>query len=1155
MNPVVVTRETETKSVGRARPATLVDLMVARCEDSFDRPACLNVLNGPTTIAWGRLFQRALDVAAALTAAGLARGDRLAHVGPHSIDWITVDLACLLSGVVHVALHADAGSQELVEQFRWLGPRGIVFSGGARPVAPPAGAVLISLPPWRAAAEPLDPDAVQTSLAEWADACDPDAPATIVLSSGTTGLPKGIVHCQRALVTNAVASAEVFLDEPNDVRLSWLPMSHALARVGDLYTALVRGGCLSVVTDRLRVLDACRSAAPTVILGVPALFERLERGVAAGRISDLAATLGGRVRVCVSGGAPLRRRTADCFARHGLPLVEGYGLVEAGPVVALSNPRINRPGAVGLPLPGVEVRLDEREESRGQLLVRTPCRALAVIEPTRDGSREIPCAADAWLATGDTATFDTDGQVRITGRLSDTLVLATGMKVPPGEIERKLAEDEAVAQVCVLGAGCPWPVAVIVPEPAVIRAAIKRMGVRVLSKRAALTHPRVLAWLARRLARRQESLPRSWRVRRAVLLGRPFDAAHGEATASLKLKRPAIAEHFDWVTQAAARSLDAACETPQCLPRGLVVIPSGSDRGRMPAADTHGRPWLPNMLWHGTGDDGFATAAGRAFAPLREGVAAVLERSAQTIARLRETGGLYDPLPAADHRRPPIDDAPPPSTGLFSRTAEAALGEAGLWGLAVPEAFGGTGCTMQELAAGITRIAALAPTAAGLLSVHSAIGAVSAVAAFGTADQQSRHLPGLARGEPLSIFGGTEPEAGCDLAAAAARIETIDGRLALSGTKLFITGATYGRLVKLLAKRDGRACVVLVRLPEQDTTGFRLIGYPLHPLKHAHNNALEFDRFPIDERDVLVMQAVTADGKAPDAMKIVWHGLNRGRVTLAAQAAGTLRILLEQAAAFAVRRHTWGAPIGSRELVQGRLGRLAASVLACDSLAAWAAAAIDAGHTGELEAIIAKVVASECVRAGAIDALGVHGGRAFLVGHPLGDSFHDHFAVTIYEGESDLLGLALFKGLVKHHPAVGGAPQRAAVQWLAWRVGRLATAVPPDGRTILDRRLRDHARRARRLLGGAALRIDRAVRKYGRGLADRQLLAGGCSAEVRDLVSVLAVAHRGDMLGDEQSLLAADCWCRMALARAAGHRPAAAADARLAALGRASLPG
>ena len=111
-----------------------------------------------------------------------------------------------------------------------------------------------------------------------------------------------------------------------------------------------------MVRERGRVLDACRATPPTVVLGVPAFFERLERAASAGRIPDLAAALGGDVRVCISGGAPLRRRTAEVFASHGVPLVEGYGLAEAGPVVALANPRIAKVGTVGPPVPGVAVR-------------------------------------------------------------------------------------------------------------------------------------------------------------------------------------------------------------------------------------------------------------------------------------------------------------------------------------------------------------------------------------------------------------------------------------------------------------------------------------------------------------------------------------------------------------------------------------------------------------------------------------------------------------------------------------------------------------------------------------------------------------------------------------------------------------------------------
>ncbi|MFM7035873.1 MAG: hypothetical protein ACKOYJ_11950, partial [Planctomycetia bacterium] len=200
------------------------------------------------------------------------------------------------------------------------------------------------------------------------------------------------------------------------------------------------------------------------------------------------------------------------------------------------------------------------------------------------------------------------------------------------------------------------------------------------------------------------------------------------------------------------------------------------------------------------------------------------------------------------------------------------------------------------------------------------------------------------------------------------------------------------------------------------------------------------------------------------------------------------------------------------------------------------------------------VTASECVREAAVDALGVHGGRAFLVGHPLGDSFHDHFAVTIYEGESDLLGLALFKGLAKHHP-LASAESRSAMQWLAWRVSRMAAPASRDVRGILDRELRGHARDARRQLARMAVRIDRAIRMHGRSLADRQLFVGQLAAAVRGLIGIIAVAHRADMLGDDLSLLAGHCWCRLALARSAGRHPRPADLSLLATLGRATLPG
>ncbi len=1136
---------------------SLAGLLAARVVATPDRAAvAVASEEGVFTWTWAELAAAALAAADTLAAAGLVAGDRVAHLGPHTADWLVVDLACLVGGFVHLPLHADSTASEHRSQLTWLAPRGVVFSGGlARGgLAPSDARGLAVVPPpaggWLGR-RPVEPAAVARAVAARAAAIDPDACATIVLSSGTTGVPHGVLHSQRALALNAQAVSDVFLSDPRDVRLSWLPASHLLARVGDLYTAIDRGGCLNVVTDRTHILAACRALPPTVILGVPVFFERLEAGVRSGKLADLAAALGGEVRVCVSGGAALRRRTAEFFAARGVPLVEGYGLAEAGPVVALSNPRIARPAAVGPPLAGVEVRFDERPETRGQLLVKTPSLALGILSPPAAGNpAAAPLPLPEWLETGDLARLDEAGQLVITGRLKDVLVLASGVKLPPAEVERALAEDEAVAQVCVVGDGLARPVALVVPEPAVIRRAIRSLGLVVFSRRAALGHPRLVAWLTRRLARRQRHLPRAWQVKRIVLVGRPFDAAHGEATESLKLKRPAIAAHF------AADIAGTHRASPAASPGTRIKTPSASPvtvgtRATPPAITTPPpSTGLVSAVWQAA-DGGFAAAAEAAAAPLATPVEAVLERAEAEIAALRDHEGLYDQHAGGPGAVAPLADPPPPLRGKFSAEAEAALGEAGLWGLAVPEAFGGSGATMLDLARAITRLAADVPTAAGMLAVHSSIGAVSALAAFGTPDQQARHLPGLAAGRPLSIFGATEPDAGCDLARVQTALERRDGRLELTGTKMFITGATHGRLVKLLAIHEGKPAVVLVQLPEADTATFRLRHYPLHPLKQTHNAALEFAGFPVSEADLLAPPGV-------DAMAIVWHGLNRGRTTLTAQAAGTLRLLSSHATEHARRRETWGRPIATRELVQGRLGRIAAAIAACDALATWAAAAVDTGG-GEWEAITAKVVASTCVREAALDALGIHGGRAFLVGHPLGDSLHDHFAVGVYEGESDLLGLALFRGLAKSHPLAAyprdaGRLTRAA-GWLAWRAGAWGRASHRDDAAILDRRLRAHARAARRGLARAALLIDRAIRRHGRRLAERQLEIGGLSATVRDLASVLAAAHHADTSGDESAAASADVWCRLALARAAGRPPGPGDLAALAALGTATVSG
>jgi long-subunit acyl-CoA synthetase (AMP-forming)/alkylation response protein AidB-like acyl-CoA dehydrogenase len=1116
---------------------SLVDLLAVRVANDAERLAVVTPsasrhgslpVRNPAGWSWRALAARALRLAEWLGSEGLAPGDRLAHIGPHTADWVITDLACLLAGIVHVPLHADMPVETRRQWCEWLSVKAMLMTGRGCERNPTMPCPLLD---WQVASDQglhqeqlLSTAEITGRLADCAEACDPDAEAVILFSSGTTGRGRAVVHSQRSLAENAAAAAAVFLEEPDDVRLAWLPLSHSLARTGDLGTALVRGACLAMVEDRTRVLEAAREVSPTVILGVPAFYERIEHALACGRITDLSASLGGRVRVCVSGGAPLRQRTAAAFAKAGVPLVEGYGLAEAGPVVSLASPRNCRAGTVGPPITGVQVRCNEQ----GIFEVKSPGLALGVIDAGEQLRR--PIAQYGWLTTGDRGSVDADGHLRIAGRAVDVLTLASGEKIPPADIEAALAEDRAIAQVCLIGDGLRRPLAVIVPEPDVLREAVRLLKLRVASRQQALRHPRLLAWLARRVAWRQQHLPRAWQAGHLLLLGRSFDPDRGEVTVSMKLRRHVIAEKF---TEEMTAMTAIARQESQPLPAGVAAVkasppPAGSST---PAA---------NCLWQPASAGGFAAAAEAAAAALPDAIHGIQDEAIAATQRMRDDGSLFD------------------EAGRLSTTAEAALAATGLFGLAVPVEHGGNGGGMHQLCRVVSSVGGISPTAAGMLSVHSTIGAVWALRDFGSPQQQQRHLPGLARGAPLSIFAATEPDAGCDLGRVATTLETVDGRLLISGHKLYITGATHGRLVKLLARDSAsgnRPVVILVRLPPHDTPQLRLERCPLHPLKHAHNQAILFDGFEADPADIL--QAPVKPGREPDAMQIVWHGLNRGRVTLAAQAVGTLSLMLNDAVSHSRLRETWGQPIASRELVQGRVARIAAAAVACEALASWAAHAIDAGGSGELEAITAKVTASGLVRDAATDAYGIHGGRGFLLGHPLGDALHDHFAVNTYEGESGLLELALFKGLARRHPfATSRGDPRSKLSMLRLFADRVASrwTSAQEDRTILHHRFRLLALAARRGLVDSAWAVERSFREHGRDLAERQLLVGNLASRVRDQLTILAVAHHADRVfaprSDTPALAAAETACRLALARSQGRHLTAADLSCLATTGK-----
>ena len=337
-----------------------------------------------------------------------------------------------------------------------------------------------------------------------------------------------------------------------------------------------------------------------------------------------------------------------------------------------------------------------------------------------------------------------------------------------------------------------------------------------------------------------------------------------------------------------------------------------------------------------------------------------------------------------------------------------ALASAGYWGLLVEREYGGSGCAMRHFLPFLTRMAVIDAPLAGLAAVHGCIGAVDPLQTFGTAEQKQKLLPALASGERLSAFCSTELDAGSDLRAIRTTAVRTPNGWSLSGQKAFITNLAPGRTIGLLCKVEERLAVVVTNLPDSENEHFQLISNPLHPLKHTLNQGMRLRELPVPS-DALLQPPAGKDGRA-----IIFHGLNRGRAAICALAAGNLRVLLAGMIAWAKQRTVQGKKLAELELIQARCGQVAALIGACDALAQWCGSLLDAGYRGEIECIIAKVFASEAVKTAAFNlALPTHGGRFFLQGHPAGDMAYDYLAPCIYEGENDLLRLALVHALAK----------------------------------------------------------------------------------------------------------------------------------------------
>lgn len=407
-------------------------------------------------------------------------------------------------------------------------------------------------------------------------AVQPGDVSSFVYTSGTTGTPKGVMLTHRNIVSNMLATPPGIV-ETGDLALSFLPLSHVYERMVD-FVFLQRGVCIAYAESIEAVAQNLLEVRPTVAAAVPRFFEKLyvrvlqslqeatwarrklfwwamsigrralqchidERPVPAllrveRRLAErlvfqrLRDRLGGRIRCFMSGGAPLAAELAFFFNAAGLIICEGYGLTEASPVVACTTPSRVRPGTVGRPLEGVEVRL----AGDGEILARGPNIMMGYYNQPEETARVL---RDGWLHTGDVGEFTAQGDLRITDRKKDLLKTAGGKFVAPQPIENMLRASGYVLNAVVIGDRRPYVAALIVPN---LDRLAGLAGADSPAER--VRHPQVLAFMQRLVDQVNTRLAPFEQVKRFALLDHDFTVETGELTPTMKVRRTLVETQY-----------------------------------------------------------------------------------------------------------------------------------------------------------------------------------------------------------------------------------------------------------------------------------------------------------------------------------------------------------------------------------------------------------------------------------------------------------------------------------------------------------------------------------------------------------------------------------------------------------------------------------
>ena len=580
---------------------------ISTINDLFQRVAAAN---NPRAVLWqdefghwqpissDQIYQRVRAVAQAFLGWGAKKGDRIALIAENRWEWAVTDFATLAVGAADVPIYPTLTGEQIAAMITDAGCRIAVVStrqqfdklNSVRAQTPlerivimdapaPEGAIAFSSLIDDADVRGSERDATFDALVR---SIEPKDLATLIYTSGTTGEPKGVTLTHGNIAANQSYAAADFDFNSTDACISFLPLSHITARALD-YVMYYSGAQVAYCSQFDKLPLAMREIRPTVIVGVPRVYEKIrqevERRAALSPVkkrmlamaislgfsygdtvydgrkpasplwklasklvfSKVSEAFGGRVRIFVSGGAPLGIDTAKWFAAAGIALWEGYGLTETSPVIALNTPHRHRMGAAGFPLPNIELKL----AADGELLVRGPSVFVGYWHKPEANSECFD--AEGWFRTGDIAHIDADGFLFITDRKKELLKTSGGKMVAPQPIENKLKNSLLVAQAALVGDKHKFISALLAPNFAALEEWARHHGVETKSRAELVADSRVVALYGAIVREVNGSLANFETLKRFRVVAEEWTQESGELTPSMKLKRRVLTERYSAV--------------------------------------------------------------------------------------------------------------------------------------------------------------------------------------------------------------------------------------------------------------------------------------------------------------------------------------------------------------------------------------------------------------------------------------------------------------------------------------------------------------------------------------------------------------------------------------------------------------------------------